>query len=42
MKARLKRWAIYAGYVVVLALVFLGYLQPSFMLDLATRIYLCF
>ena len=35
-------WAIYAGYVVVLALVFLGYLQPSFMLDLATRIYLCF
>ncbi|MFL9927096.1 hypothetical protein PQR62_22680 [Herbaspirillum lusitanum] len=26
----------------VLALVFMAYLQPSFMVDLANRIYLCF
>ncbi|MGB7481264.1 MAG: hypothetical protein WA924_13140 [Burkholderiaceae bacterium] len=37
--ARLLLGAVGAA---VLALVFVGYLRPSFILDLANRIYLCF
>jgi hypothetical protein len=35
-------WALRLAAVLVLALVFLSYLRPDFMLDLANRIYLCF
>lgn len=42
MTARLKRWAMLAGAAAVLALVFMAYLQPGFLLDLANRFYTCF
>jgi hypothetical protein len=42
MKARLIRIAAWTAGIAVLAIAFLGYLQPAFMLDLANRIYLCF
>ena len=42
MKAQLKRWAMYAGAAAVLALVFMAYLRPGFLLDLANRFYMCF
>jgi hypothetical protein len=42
MKQRLLRAGMYAVIVIVLALAFMAYLQPAFMLDLANRIYLCF
>ncbi len=38
----MKTWLLRAVGVVVLALVFMAYLTPDFMLDLANRIYLCF
>ncbi|WP_267874986.1 hypothetical protein [Massilia eburnea] len=41
MKRRLIRFALWALGAAVLALAFLAYLQPAFMLDLANRIYLC-
>lgn len=41
MKQRLLRAAMWALVVAVLALAFMAYLQPAFMLDLANRIYLC-
>ena len=41
MKQRLLQLGLWAFIAVVLALAFLAYLQPSFMLDLANRIYLC-
>jgi len=41
MKRRLLRAGLWALGGVVLALAFLAYLQPAFMLDLANRIYLC-
>jgi hypothetical protein len=42
MKARLIRWAVYAAVAVALALVFISYLRPGFLLDLGNRIALCF
>ncbi|MGW8394990.1 hypothetical protein [Pseudoduganella sp. HUAS MS19] len=41
MKQRLLRIGLWALGVAVLALAFIAYLQPAFMLDLANRIYLC-
>ena len=38
----LRLWLLRAAGVVVLALVFMAYLQPSFLLDLANRFYMCF
>lgn len=42
MKQRLLRIGLWAVVAAVLALAFLAYLQPAFMLNLANRIYLCF
>ena len=42
MKQRLLRIGLWALAAAVLALAFMAYLQPAFMLDLANRIYLCF
>lgn len=39
---RLKQGLLLGAGALVLALVFLAYLQPSFVLDLASRIVLCF
>lgn len=39
---RLKRLLLGAAAVAVLALAFAAYLQPSFMVDLANRLILCF
>jgi hypothetical protein len=38
----MKTWALRAIGVVVLALVFMAYLQPDFVVDLANRFYMCF
>ncbi|WP_217433161.1 TMEM43 family protein [Rugamonas aquatica] len=38
----MKTWLLRAAGAVLLALVFMAYLTPDFMLDLANRIYLCF
>lgn len=38
----MKAWAWRAVLAAVLALVFLAYLQPGFVVDLANRVYLCF
>lgn len=38
----MKQAAWWTAGIAVLALAFLSYLQPEFMLDLANRIYLCF
>ncbi|WP_267874489.1 hypothetical protein [Duganella fentianensis] len=38
----LRLWLLRATGVAVLALVFMAYLQPSFLLDLANRFYMCF
>jgi hypothetical protein len=42
MKRQLLRIGMWSCAAAVLALAFLAYLQPAFMLDLANRIYLCF
>ena len=42
MRDRLKRLLLTALLVAVLALVFVAYLRPAFVLDLANRIVLCF
>lgn len=42
MKSRVARIAAWMSGAAVLALAFLAYLRPDFMLDLANRIYLCF
>jgi hypothetical protein len=42
MAARWRRLALLAGAAAVLAGIFLAYLQPAFIVDLANRIYLCF
>lgn len=42
MTDTIKRLLLYAAVAAVLALVFLAYLQPSFVFDLANRIILCF
>lgn len=38
----MKKWALRAAGVVVVALVFMAYLQPEFVADLANRFYMCF
>ena len=38
----MKTWAFRAAGVVVVALVFMAYLQPEFVVDLANRFYMCF
>ena len=42
MRDRLKRLLTAALVAAVLALVFVAYLRPAFVLDLANRIVLCF
>ncbi len=42
MRDRLIRLLLGAALIAVLALAFVGYLRPSFIVDLATRIVLCF
>ena len=37
-----KRWLLGVALAAVLGLVFLAYLQPAFVLDLANRFMLCF
>ena len=41
MKQRLLRIGLWIFIAAVLALAFMAYLRPAFMLDLANRIYLC-
>jgi hypothetical protein len=41
MGQRLKRFLIGAAFGAVLASVFVSYLRPAFVLDLANRIILC-
>jgi hypothetical protein len=38
----MQRLLIRIGIVIVLAIVFLAYLQPEFVFDVASRIALCF
>lgn len=42
MRERLKRLLLGAALTAVLAIAFIGYLRPSFVVDLANRIALCF
>lgn len=42
MSGRLKRWLPRLALGAVLALVFIAYLRPDFMFDLANRFTLCF
>ena len=38
----MKTWGLRVAAVVVIALVFMAYLQPEFVVDLANRFYMCF
>lgn len=42
MRDQIKRFLFGIALAAVLALGFLAYLRPSFIVDLANRIYLCF
>jgi hypothetical protein len=42
MHARIGRWLLGAAFATVLALAFMAYLRPSFVVDLANRFMLCF
>ena len=42
MHARNTRWLLGAALATVLALAFMAYLRPSFVVDLANRFILCF
>ncbi len=42
MKMRPVRMAAYAAGALVLALVFMAYLRPAFLVDLGNRIAMCF
>lgn len=42
MRERIKHLLLGAVVLAVLAAVFVGYLRPSFIVDLANRIVLCF
>jgi hypothetical protein len=42
MRKHLKQLLLATAFTAALALAFAAYLQPSFMLDLANRIILCF
>jgi hypothetical protein len=39
---RLKRWLLGTAFAAVLAAVFMAYLRPSFIVDVANRIIMCF
>jgi hypothetical protein len=41
MKQHLLRALLVVSSIAVLALAFIGYLQPAFILDLANRLFLC-
>lgn len=38
----MRTWLWRGAIAAVLALVFLAYLQPGFVVDLANRVYMCF
>jgi len=38
----MKTWMLRAAAIAVVALVFMAYLQPEFVVDLANRFYMCF
>ena len=42
MTTAVKTWLLRLAIAAVLALVFMAYLQPGFLLDLANRFYMCF
>jgi hypothetical protein len=42
LHARIKRWLLGTAFAVVLAAAFMAYLQPSFIVDIANRIIMCF
>ncbi len=42
MRDKLKRLLLTIAFIAVLAIAFAAYLRPSFVLDLANRIILCF
>lgn len=42
MREQIKRFLFSIALAAVLAIGFLAYLRPSFIVDLANRIYLCF
>lgn len=42
LHARIKRWLFGTALAAVLTLAFMAYLQPSFVVDLANRIVMCF
>jgi hypothetical protein len=42
IRTHLTRLLLGAAFAAVLAVAFVGYLQPSFIVDLANRIILCF
>jgi hypothetical protein len=42
LHARIKHWLFGAALAAVLTLAFMAYLRPSFVVDLANRIIMCF
>ncbi len=42
MRTTIKRWLFGAAFAALLALAFIAYLRPSFVVDLANRLILCF
>jgi hypothetical protein len=42
LQTRLKRWLLGTAFAAVLSVAFMAYLQPSFVVDLANRIIMCF
>jgi hypothetical protein len=42
LHARIKRWLFGAALTTVLTIAFMAYLRPSFVVDLANRIIMCF
>jgi hypothetical protein len=42
MNARIMQWLFGIALATVLAIAFMGYLRPDFVVDLANRILLCF
>jgi len=42
MKPQHQRWALWAGALAALAVVFAAYLNPHLMVDVANRVWSCF
>jgi hypothetical protein len=42
LQTRVKRWLLGTAFAAVLGFAFMAYLQPSFVVDLANRIIMCF